>query len=167
MLYNTILQYACLWVVNHVCSFFLLNLIVNCMPYISNYLYQNQMNSTLVLIFTPLPKTISVAIHNSVSCHENKFSDFNYTVLLIFCTVSAFSFCTIVLYFHCTLPLHQQKIYPSGRNGSVRVDALRQSCQRQPGGGLLSAWCQFNASRSISPSDRCFSISSHSVGLLF
>jgi len=62
---------------------------------------------------------------------------------------------------------HQQKIFPSGRTGSVRVEALRQSRQRHPGGGLLRARRQFNASRSISPSDRCFTVSSHSVGLLF
>jgi len=62
---------------------------------------------------------------------------------------------------------HQQKIFPSGRNDSVRVDALRQSRQRHPGGGILRAWRQFNASRSISPSDRCFTVSSRSVGLLF
>jgi hypothetical protein len=30
---------------------------------------------------------------------------------------------------------HQQKTFPSGRNGCVRVDALRQSRQRHPGGG--------------------------------
>ena len=35
--------------------------------------------------------------------------------------------------------LHQQKIFPSARNGSVRVDALRQSHQRHPGGGILRA----------------------------
>jgi len=63
--------------------------------------------------------------------------------------------------------MHQQKIFPSGRNGSVRVDALRQSRQRHPSGGLLRARRQFNASRSISPSDRCFTVSSRSVGLLF
>ena len=63
--------------------------------------------------------------------------------------------------------LHQQKIFPSGRNGSIRVDALRQSRQRHPSGGLLHARRQFNASRSISPSDRCFTVSSRSVGLLF
>jgi hypothetical protein len=62
---------------------------------------------------------------------------------------------------------HRQKIFPSGRNGSVRVDALRQSRQRHPGGGVLPARRQFNASRSISPSDRCFTVSSRSVGLLF
>ena len=39
-----------------------------------------------------------------------------------------------------TMPsVDQQKIFPSGRNGSVRVDALRQSRQRHPGGGLLRA----------------------------
>jgi len=62
---------------------------------------------------------------------------------------------------------HQQKIFPSGRNGSVRVDALRQSHQRHPGGGLLRARPQYHASRCISPSDRCFTVSSCSVGLLF
>ena len=62
---------------------------------------------------------------------------------------------------------HQQKTFPSGRNGSVRVDALRQSRQRHPGGGLLRARHQCNASRCISPSDRRFAVSSRSVGLLF
>jgi len=36
---------------------------------------------------------------------------------------------------------HQQKTFPFGRNGSVRVDALRQSRQRHPGGRLLRARC--------------------------
>ena len=62
---------------------------------------------------------------------------------------------------------HQQKNIPFGRNGSVRVDALRQSRQRHPGGGLLRARRQYNASRCISSSDRCFTVSSRSVGLLF
>ena len=62
---------------------------------------------------------------------------------------------------------HQQKIFPSGRNGSVGVDALLQSRQRHPGGGLLRARRQFNASRSMSPSDCCFTVSSRSVSLLF
>jgi hypothetical protein len=35
--------------------------------------------------------------------------------------------------------MHQQKIFPSGRNGSIRVNALRQSHQRHPGAGLLLA----------------------------
>jgi hypothetical protein len=61
---------------------------------------------------------------------------------------------------------HQQKNIPFGRNGSVRVDALRQSSQRHPGGGLLCARRQYNVSRCISPSDRCFTVSSRSVGLL-
>ena len=60
---------------------------------------------------------------------------------------------------------HQQKTFPSGRNGSVRVDALRQSGQRHPGGGLLRAMRQHQASRSISPSDHRFAVSFHSVGL--
>jgi len=42
---------------------------------------------------------------------------------------------------------HQHKTFPSGRNGSVRVDALHQSVQRHPGGGLLCAWGQYHASR--------------------
>jgi hypothetical protein len=62
---------------------------------------------------------------------------------------------------------HQQKIFPSGRNGSVRVDPLCKSRQRHPGGSLLRARGQFNALGSISPSDRCFTVSSRSVGLLF
>jgi hypothetical protein len=62
---------------------------------------------------------------------------------------------------------HQEKMLPSGRNRSVRVDVLCQSRQRHPGGGLLRTRGQFNASRSISPSDRCFTVSSRSVGLLF
>jgi len=62
---------------------------------------------------------------------------------------------------------HQQKTFPSGRNGSVRVDALRQSRQRHHGGGLLRARRQYHPSRCISPSDRCFAVSSRSVGLLF
>jgi len=61
--------------------------------------------------------------------------------------------------------VHQQKTFPSGRNGSVRVDALRQSRQRHPGGGLLRARRQYNTSRSILPSDRRFAVSSCSVGL--
>jgi len=62
---------------------------------------------------------------------------------------------------------HQQKTFPSGRNGCIRVDALRQSHQRHTGGGLLRARRQYHASRCISPSDRCFAVSSPSVGLLF
>jgi len=62
--------------------------------------------------------------------------------------------------------LHQQKTSPSGRNGSVRVDALYQSRQRHPGGGLLRARRQYHPSRCILPSDRCFAVSSRSVGLL-
>jgi len=63
--------------------------------------------------------------------------------------------------------VHQQKIIPSGRDGSVRVDAVRQSHQRHPGGGLLRARCQYHASRCISPSHHSFTFSSCSVGLLF
>jgi len=62
---------------------------------------------------------------------------------------------------------HQQKTSPSGQNGSVRVDALYQSRQRHPSGGLLHAWRQYHTSRRISPSDRRFTICSRSVGLLF
>jgi hypothetical protein len=51
---------------------------------------------------------------------------------------------------------HQQKTFLSGRNGSVRVDALCQSRQRHPGGGLLRARRQYHASRCIPPSDRRF-----------
>jgi len=51
---------------------------------------------------------------------------------------------------------HQQKTFPSGRTGCVRVDALRQSRQRHPCGGLLRARQQYHASSCISPYDRHF-----------
>jgi len=57
---------------------------------------------------------------------------------------------------------HQQKTFPYGRYGCVRVDALRQSRQRHPGGVLLRAQRQYHASRCISPSDRRFAVSSRS-----
>ena len=63
--------------------------------------------------------------------------------------------------------MHQQKTFPSGRTGCVRMDALRQSRQRHPGGGLLRARRQYHASSCISPSDRCVNVSTCSVGLLF
>jgi hypothetical protein len=63
--------------------------------------------------------------------------------------------------------VHQQKILPSGQNGSVRVEALRLSRQRHPGSGLLHAWHQYHASCCILLSNRRFTISSRSVGLLF
>jgi hypothetical protein len=74
--------------------------------------------------------------------------------------------------FYTTVPLlgrlrHQQKNIPYGRNGFVRVDTLCHSRQSHPGGGLLRTWCQCNASRCISRFDRCFTVSSRSVGLLF
>jgi len=62
---------------------------------------------------------------------------------------------------------HQQKTSPSGRNGSSRVDALRQSRQRHRGGGLLHTRRRDHTSRHISPSDRRFTVSSRSVGLVF
>jgi len=61
---------------------------------------------------------------------------------------------------------HLQKTFPSGRNDSVKVDALCQSRQRHPGGGLLHARRECHASRCILPSERCFTVSSRSVGLL-
>jgi len=63
--------------------------------------------------------------------------------------------------------IHQQKTFPCGRTGCVRVDALRQSRQRHPGGGILGARRQYHALSCISPSDRRFAVSSRSVGLLF
>jgi len=69
----------------------------------------------------------------------------------------------IVQQLQATVPdheAHQQKTFPSGRNGSVRVDALRQSHQRHPGGGLLRTRRQYHASRCTSPSDRSFAVSS-------
>jgi len=62
---------------------------------------------------------------------------------------------------YVTLFAGVQKTFPSGRNASVRVDALRQSRQRHPGGGLLSAQRQYHASRSISPSHRRFGTRLH------
>jgi hypothetical protein len=61
----------------------------------------------------------------------------------------------------------QQKIILSRLNGSVRVDMLCQSMQRHPIGGLLHSRPQFHALCCISPSNRCFTISSPSVSLLF
>jgi len=61
---------------------------------------------------------------------------------------------------------HQQKTFLSGRKGCVRVDAVCQSCQRHPDGGLLHARRQDHVSRFISPSDRHFTVSSPCVGLL-
>jgi len=55
---------------------------------------------------------------------------------------------------------YKQKTFPSGRNGSVRVDPLRQSRYRHTGGGLLRARRQYHASCCTSPSDRSFAISS-------
>ena len=50
---------------------------------------------------------------------------------------------------------------------SIQAERLRQSCQRHPGGGILRARRQFNTSHCILPSDRYFTVSSHSVGLLY
>ena len=55
----------------------------------------------------------------------------------------------------------------SAKNISVRAEWLRQSCQRHTSGGILRTRRQYHVSRCISPSDRRFTISSHSVGLLF
>jgi len=63
--------------------------------------------------------------------------------------------------------VHQQKTFPSRPNGSVRVDALRQSRLGHPSAGLLHARRQYHALHRISPSDRRFAVSSRSVGLLF
>ena len=63
--------------------------------------------------------------------------------------------------------VHQQKTFPPGRNGSIRVDGIHQSHQRHPGGGLLRTQHQYHVSHCISPSDLRFVVSSHSVGLLF
>jgi len=62
---------------------------------------------------------------------------------------------------------HQQKTFPSGLNCSIGVDALHQSRQRHPGGGLLRTRHQYHMSHCISPSDRLYAVSSRSVGLLF
>ena len=62
---------------------------------------------------------------------------------------------------------HQQKTFPSGRNGSGRVDTLCQSRLRHPGGEWLRARHQDDASGHILPSYRSFAVSSRSVGLLY
>jgi len=63
--------------------------------------------------------------------------------------------------------IHQQKIFLSGWNGSVSVDALCQSRQRHPSGGLFRTWHQYHASRCILPTTRRFTSSYRSVSLLF
>jgi len=63
--------------------------------------------------------------------------------------------------------LHQQKTFPSGRNGSIRVDALRQRRQRHPSGGLLRARHKYHASCCTSPSDRSFAVSSSNSARAF
>jgi len=62
--------------------------------------------------------------------------------------------------------IHLQKTFSSGRNGCVRVDALRQSRQRHPGGGLLRGRHQYHSSHCISPCDCSFTVSSRSASLL-
>jgi len=65
-----------------------------------------------------------------------------------------------------TMPSHQQIVFPSSQNGSVRVDALGLSHQRHSSGGLLSAWCQYHLSYCILPSDHGLTITRRSVGVL-
>jgi len=59
-----------------------------------------------------------------------------------------------------TIQAHQQKTFPLGQIGCVRVDALHQSRQRHPGGGLLRDRREYHASRCTLPSDRSFAVSS-------
>jgi len=61
---------------------------------------------------------------------------------------------------------HQQKELSSALDGSVRVDAVRQSHRRHPSGGFLSARHLFHGSHCISPSIRSSTVSSRSVCLL-
>jgi len=93
-----------------------------------------------------------------------------YAVLGVCCTRCTLYWLYAVLGVCCTrcqlMIIHQQKTFRSGRSGSVRVDALRQSRQTHPGGRLLRARRQYDASRCISPSDRDFAVSSRSVGVL-
>jgi len=63
--------------------------------------------------------------------------------------------------------VHQQKTFPSGRYGSVKVDGLRQSRRRHPGGGSFRSQRQVHASRHIWPGDGHFAASSRSVSFLF
>jgi len=60
---------------------------------------------------------------------------------------------------------HQQETFPSGQNGSIRVDTLRESRQSHPSGRLLAAQHHNDVSHCILPSDRSFAISSGSVGI--
>ena len=62
---------------------------------------------------------------------------------------------------------HLRKTFPSGRNGYVRVDVLRQSRQRRPSGALIRPRRQYHPSQFILLSNRGFSGSSRSVGLAF
>jgi len=93
------------------------------------------------------------------ACHVHLISFMRGVVWTVLSRLSQF----VELY----LLLHQQKTFPSGRNGSVGVDALHHSCQSHPGGGSLRGRRQYHASRCISPSDRRFAVASRSVGLLF
>ena len=102
------------------------------------------------------------------------------TAILYSCLATSLRFLAIIVYIHLYLLLiaftflivsiqlpHQQKSSPSGRNGCVIVHALHQSCQRHLGCRVLCTRCEYHASLSISCSDRCFTFSSRSVGLLF
>jgi hypothetical protein len=60
---------------------------------------------------------------------------------------------------------HQQNIFPSRHNSSVRVDTLCHSRQRHPSGSFLCDWPQYLLLGCISPSDRCFTGSSRCPGL--
>jgi hypothetical protein len=65
------------------------------------------------------------------------------------------------------IPTSIKKTCPSGRIGCIRLDALRQSCHSHPGGGIVCPGRQDYVSRGISPSDRYFPISFHSVSHLY
>jgi len=104
----------------------------------------------------PVNLLVSIGVARSV-CSRLQFcvSRFTFIVAFKYATVNG-----------KVLVMYQQKIFPSGRNGFIRVDALCQNRQRHPGGWLLRARPQYHASRCISRSNRCFAISSCTVSLL-
>jgi hypothetical protein len=63
---------------------------------------------------------------------------------------------TMLIDNHNILRLHQQKPFPSGWNGCIRVDALLQSHHLHPGGRFIRACGQYHASHWISPSNHRF-----------
>jgi len=118
--------------------------------------YALRVQSCNILITCTRPRPLQVPAHNGIEGNEEGDQQ---------ATKAAYKHCGS--YTETQNPLHQQKTFPSGRNGSIRVDALRQSRQGHPGGRLLRAQRQYHTSRCISPSNRRVAVSSRSVGLQF